>query len=790
MDQTHKKSFLIVFSLLFIFPIFFVPGGTIQLGVAKSFILSFGVALAVLVFLWEAWQEKMVNIPWHRFILVVILLPLVYFLSALSSTPSSLSLFGYNLEAGTFGFILIGSVLLLFVGTVFANTSRILKALLALFASFSLVAVFSAVKIISSIWTDQTGDFLVWGNFFGNVGNPIGMWTDLATSFGLLAVLSIVVLGMIPVKKFIRIILYFIFTLSTILLAAINFPTAFTFTLGASVILFVYFLTVEKRFSNLSQPFQVSTRLVLRPTLLPIILGAVSVLFLINPVISSERGTLSELVANTSGVINSEVRPSFSTTLSISRTALFQETWGAFLGSGPNTFSRDWLIYKPVEINTTPFWSVTFPFGVGFLPTQIISTGILGTILWLAFFIFLIFLGIKALSRIPESRALRFSVVSSFVALLYLWSASFMYAPSAVLLVLAFVFSGLFVAASRLISQTGYTGIVQSRAIIFSSSVTANFTSTLLIMVVAFGSLTFSYIALNKTIADFYFQKAASLSNIQSTSFEDIEMALEKAVKFFPSDIYYVAISRIHFIRAQAAAAATEGDQEENKAIFEDAISKSIMTARSAVSANPSSYQNWMVLGMVYSFLVQKPFSLSGAYENASFAFLEAEKRNPANPEVPLFLAQLELRYGKAETARSLIRQALILKEDYADAYLMLAQLEIQEDNIAKAIESAEKVALLLPGNAGIYFELGLLKYSNNDYSGAENAFKLALDFAPNYANAQYYLGLTLAQLGRLDDAQELFEVLAVSNPDNEDVKTILEEIKSGGTTFLYDTIR
>ena len=623
MDQTHKKSFIIILSLLFILPIFFVPGGAIQLGTAKSLILSFGVVLAVLIFLWEAWQEKMVNIPWHWFILVAILLPLVYFFSALSSTPPSLSLFGYNLESGTFGFILLGSVLLLFVGTVFADTSRVLKALLALFASFSLVTVFSAVKIISSIWMGQTGDFLVWGNFFGNVGNPIGAWTDLATSFGLLAVLSIAALGMIPVKKSIRALLYFVFGLSTVLLAVINFPTAFVFTLGASIILFVYFLTVEKRFSNPSQSSQTPTRLVLRPALLPIILGAVSVLFLINPIISSERGTLRELVANTSGVVNSEIRPSFSATLSISKTALFQGTRGAFLGSGPNTFSRDWLIYKPVEINATPFWGVTFPFGVGFLPTQIISTGILGTILWLAFFIFLIFLGVQALSRIPESRALRFAVVSSFIALLYLWAASFMYAPSAVLLILAFVFSGLFVAASRLISQAGYTGTVQSRAIIFSRSATANFTSTLLIVVVAFGFLTFGYVALNKTIADFYFQKAVTLSNIPNTSFEDIEAALEKAVRFSPADIYYVAISRIHFVRAQAAAAATESEsnQEENTAIFEDAISKSIKAARSAVSANPNSYQNWTALGMVYSFLVQKPFSISGAYENATFAF-------------------------------------------------------------------------------------------------------------------------------------------------------------------------
>jgi len=36
MSQTHKVSFLVVLALLFLLPIFFIPGGALNLEVAKS----------------------------------------------------------------------------------------------------------------------------------------------------------------------------------------------------------------------------------------------------------------------------------------------------------------------------------------------------------------------------------------------------------------------------------------------------------------------------------------------------------------------------------------------------------------------------------------------------------------------------------------------------------------------------------------------------------------------------------------------------------------------------------
>ena len=479
MLQNRKISFLITLSLLFLLPLFFIPGGALNLAVAKSTLFSLGIITAVLVFLFEVWREGRLNFPWHPFIFTVALLPLVYLLSAFLATPSSLSLLGYNFEVGTFGFMLLGSLILILTATIFSDTTRPLQALVAFFISISVVALFVTIKVLFG------GDILVWGNFFGNMGNPLGNWTDLAVSFGLLSVFAALSLGMIPMKLSVRVLVYSIFALSTALLVIINFYTAFVLTLGASIFLFFYFSKIEKHFLHITGETGEIGETVKRgkfsgPTLLPIALGIISLVFLVNPTIPGTQGTLGDAVSGAFKIENIDVRPSFSATLGISKAVLSQ---GGLLGSGPNTFGRDWLIYKPADVNVTPFWAVAFPFGVGFIPTQVASTGMLGTALWLIFFVFLVLLGVKLLNRVPESRAERFTLVSVLLITFFLWTASFLYVPSAIMLLFVFIFSGLFVSASR------KSGVIPSRLFSFGESPQSRFISAILIVAVALGAI-------------------------------------------------------------------------------------------------------------------------------------------------------------------------------------------------------------------------------------------------------------------------------------------------------------
>src|SRR3990167_4884266 len=141
MDQTHKKSFFIILSLIFLLPIFFIPGGALSVQVSKSAFLVLAFVVATLIFISEIWREGKLSIVWHPFVIVAILLPVVYFISALF-TPSSLSLFGYNLGGFFLVFFFFFSLLFFFFPFFFTDISRNIQAIIAFFVSFSLIVLF------------------------------------------------------------------------------------------------------------------------------------------------------------------------------------------------------------------------------------------------------------------------------------------------------------------------------------------------------------------------------------------------------------------------------------------------------------------------------------------------------------------------------------------------------------------------------------------------------------------------------------------------------------------------
>ncbi len=751
MNSHYKISRISILGLVLLLPLFFVPAFILPIGVAKSALLSLGTIIAFLAFIIDTLHSGKLNLPSHPILWSAILLPVVYFFSSIFGSSSALSLFGYSFEVGTFVFILLASVLFALTAIIIADLSKVFQVYGALVISLSILALFAIIKILSG------GNYLVMNTFGGNMGNPIGAWTDYAVGFGLLSVLSLFALTMLELPKKARIFLDIVFIVSILLLAVINFSTAWQILLGLSLVSTVYFLTVDKGRTKNIWP--------------AILLFVVSLLFTINPIISSTQGNIGNVVSGVFKVQNTDIRPSLSTTFAVAKSTLSKK---AVLGSGPSTFAKDWFLYKPLSINSTQFWNVSFQFGTGFIPTQIAETGILGILAWLFFFVFFFVLGWKALVRAPEDRGAKFALISSFVSALYLWIACFFYVPSLTILILAFVFSGLFIGVCRI------TGIIASKEIMFANQMVVNFIFVLLAIVLVIGTVALGFVSYQKTLSVVHFERAIVLSNTAGTSVDQIEAEIYKAINLSPSDTYYNVLYQLNFARAQSVAQKTTGDQEANKKEFQTAVSNSIAATQSATNMAPDNYQNWIALGSIYESIMPAPLSVKGAYEAAKNAYTEAEKRNPGSPEPLLLLARLEYNNKNSDGARTLIEQALQKKQDYADAYFLLAQLEAGVNNIEKAISAAESGAILSPDNAGIFFELGLLKYSNKDFTGAVEALRQATTIMPNYANAQYFLGLSLEALKKHDEAIAQFESLIKTNPDNVEIQNILVNLKAG----------
>jgi tetratricopeptide (TPR) repeat protein len=776
MNESYKLSYRILLAIIFLLPLFFLPENFLPLSVAKSALLAFGAIAVLVAFLYETLDEGKLSLPSSALLWGALLIPLVYLASSLLGGAAGASLFGYNIEVGTFGSMLFVSILFGVSALAFRDVSRVMNAYAAILISISIVLAFGLVKLFSG------GALLTLGAFAGVMGNPVGAWTDYAVVFGLASVISLFALEVLVLNKGVRAFLYALLVLSVFMLAAINFSSAWQLVFGTSLISLVYFLTIEKRIqgkeNSSSHSHQHADKTDKAKFAAPILVLAVSFLFMLNPMVSATKGTIGNAISSSFGVSNADVRPSFSSTFAVSKEVLKSSP---VFGSGPNTFGKDWLIHKPAGINDTSFWSTAFPYGMGFLSTEVSTVGLLGTLVYIAFLALFIMLGFKALSKNSENEIERFVAVSSFMGALFLWASMLVYVPSTAVIALAFILTGIFVGSANA------TGIIASRSIAFSKYLSLNFIAVLVLITCGIGAAGLGFVAFQKVLSVVHFERAIVLANTEGSSIEEIEAELGNASSLSPQDVYFTALSQLEFARAQAALSSTTGTPEENRQIFETALSKSISGAQMATQLNPDSYQNWITLGSLYAALVPKPLDVAEAYDSAKSAYAEALKRNPLSPEVPLLLAKLELDKGNTELARVHIKEALAKKTDYADAYFLLTQLEANENNLSEAIKSAETASLLSPTNAGVFFQLGLLKYMNKDYAGAVQSLTSALSILPDYANAKYYLGLSYEALGRHDEAVAIFESLALANPENEGVKQILSNLHEGKDPFSGD---
>ncbi len=767
-SSKEKLSYWGVVGLILLIPLFFVPSLSIPLSISKNILLYVGLVICSILFLIGIIKQGSISIPKTKLMWGAILLPLTYFISSLTSISKAVSLFGYNLEVGTFASIVALFGLMALTTLVINNRAKLIKSHAALYISFILVALFALVKIFTG------GNILVLNNFSGNLGNPIGSWTDYSIYFGLFALLSTLVLQNLPLKKLMKFFLYGALLVSVFMLVVINFSLAWILVLGGSVVILALSL-LEKNENNDS-----NTKRNLSHSKFAIGLAVISLLFVFNPTISSTTGSIGNSISSLFNIQNTEVRPSWGATFDVTKPILKSDP---LLGSGPNTFSEEWLYNKPAVINGTAFWNVAFPFGVGFLPTQIAAVGIVGGILWLIFAVLLILLGIKALwKNPPQDKTQKYLVTSSFIAALFLWIAMAVYVPSLVMLALTFIMTGLF------ISSAVVGGVVGSKTLTLSGKGIKNLLGIGIVLIFLLGVIVFGFKSFQKTVAAIYFQEALVAANNGSQTPEWVKDKITKAIGFSPEDLYYRALSTLAFTKAQQIVSSVSAATPDQLEAFQLAYSESITAAQKAIDANPGNYENWVALGGLYEALVPAPLSVQGAYENSKAAYVKAQEVNPKSPEIPLVLARLELSNQNVAAARTHIEESLALKNDYAAAYFLLARLELSANNTATAIKAAEAGAILSPGNAGVFFELGLLKYSNKDFLGAGQAFAQAIKIVPNYANAQYFLGLSMYELNMKEEALGQFRELLKTNPDSTEVKSIISNLESGRAPLFPGT--
>jgi len=744
----------IVLAMVLVIPTAWFP---FQLSKLSAFALAALVA-AVLLSL-AGGVKELLHSRGVRGALLVGLLPLVYFTSARFAVDPSVAYTGSGIEADTVLFTVLAFVAFLLSFTYF-RTLRTARLLLTVLSGALVAAVlFQLVSIVFGT------NLIPFQTFADRSVNLIGKWNDLGLLVGLLVMFLLVRVELMAGTKFFRVGAAIGCAVLAVLLGVINFPLIWGLLLAFCVALaLVKFITEKVPESQGETSEQAWLRR------LPWFSGIVALVAVVFLFFGTAFNTGLTSIFPVSSL---EVRPSYESTLGVG-SAVRGSSFGRLLvGSGPNSFGEQWLLHKPSEVNQSPFWNVDFNVGFSTLVTALQTVGLLGLLAWLVPLILVLAGAVRAVRLSVLGKEDRGIAAALIIGSLFLLSALALYVPSPNLILLAFVLSG---AAFGFLWRQGQESAGAEHAssrlkmLLMAGAALALIALTLLAAGVIVRR-TVSEIFVNRGAltlqsgnADAAFQSAASAARIETTG-----NVLRLAASAGAQKLGQIAQD-------------TTLSQEQARASFESTLQQTIAAGNQAALQNPGDYRPHLILASVYDFLAG--LSVEGAYESATATYAEAAKRNPNNPAVPFALARLEGARGNIAGSRTEVGKALTLKPNYTDAILLVVQLDIAENDIPSAIQAATAAAQTAPGVAPIWFQLGLLYYVAGNATNAALAFEQALTLVADYANAKYFLGLSYATLNRNDEAIKQFQDLEKTNPDNAEVKSILQNLQAGNAPF------
>jgi cellulose synthase operon protein C len=139
-------------------------------------------------------------------------------------------------------------------------------------------------------------------------------------------------------------------------------------------------------------------------------------------------------------------------------------------------------------------------------------------------------------------------------------------------------------------------------------------------------------------------------------------------------------------------------------------------------------------------------------------------KKHPQDPAVQRALADAQARASNWPGARKSYEALLKLRPNDAEALNNLAQVLLAQNDAASALKSAERAAALKPGAAHIMGTLGWAAHKAGQNDRALQYLRDARLRSPDSAETRYYLGATLAAMGRTSEAKTELAAAAQSS--------------------------
>jgi len=747
-------SFSIIAGLCVLLPFFFLPATIGGLGATKAVILYIAVFLAFSLWLVSQFLEGTFKFPKHWAFFALGLWIVFEFIGALVSKNTSISLWGRGFAVDSFATMLVVALFTFLIASFARDQRRLVQLFLAAFAG-SVLTVFLQIVLYLFRYTHLVSTYLA---SVTTQGTLVGSWVDFAYFVIFTFLLGLLLYEVLVPKGFFKYLSLIAMILSLIVLVFLNFKTAWIITIVSALLVFVYKSSVERSLSKFLTKEDDESRTAdhtasQRFPLMSFIALLVGLFFFLS------SGSIGATLAQYAGVSFTDIRPSFNTTTHVMRATLAHNP---IFGAGAGRYSEMWDLYHPAAINTTVFWNTSFDTGYSFLQSVFTTNGILPVLFLMAALIIAVVHGFTLFNYQFPDRFSRFIAVTAVIMLIAFICLIVFASPGLVLIVFGFMYLGLLLGVSTLVGRTKLVSLN------YLHDPRTSFFAILAIVVAAMAGFSAVYFSGNRFASLIYYNQALAATNITTA-----QTRLNKAIALSPNDVYYTTETSLFVNQFKSLESQQNPDKDQLQAVFSDAE----QSAQAAVAWDPSSASNWLTLSQVYQLVANS--QNADAYTNAKQAADEAESLSPNNPVYRLNEAQLALTKQDTGTAFSYIAQALSLKQDYLDAYVLKAQIEVAGGSTTAAVTEMTAYTQVAPFDDQGFLLLGQAELQVKDYPDAIAAFARAAELAPTDPNDYLQYVGALETAGDKDQAIAALEQFKKQFPGIQGVDQQIQRIQN-----------
>lgn len=338
----------------------------------------------------------------------------------------------------------------------------------------------------------------------------------------------------------------------------------------------------------------------------------------------------------------------------------------ALVGVGPEQYANAFALYKPGNLNSTPYWFVRFGTAHN-LPLDIIVThGLLGLSA-------LVLITVGLLSRVRKTYKEDLPLVVASVVMIL----TFLVIPASPVLLV--ILTLLLVAwhASTLVSKV--PGMEEAGTFVLISAHNKgtkderNVATGLVAGIgVVLAALAVYGLFINVTSVAAYMTYNRALKALRDNKAKETYDLTRQAIAMTPyREEMRRTFSQINMTIALGLTQQKDLSDADRKTAL-TLVQQSINEAKAATALNQTDATNWENLALIYNTLIG---SATGADQWTIAGYTQAIIRDPANPKLRFDLGAVYRKLKNDDSAQRLFEQAAQLKGDYANAYFNLADI-------------------------------------------------------------------------------------------------------------------